>query len=780
MSTRPSHPHADPYQQAPLLDAGATAERSQAEQQRTSNSTSERSTRAYDVNIPTPAQERLATLNLNRLNHGMYALMMFLMILLVTVIHSQLFRNLKKYHKSIDIAKISEMGRRGLIFDRNKYVLATDELTYLASLQLRDYTSEELKQVYRMLPTLTDTEQKGMEKLKRMINLPPEQRDSYLRLALHVEADRAKIIRERLPMVSLNRQYRRVYTKGDLAGPVLGYMSIQATNKDGRNGIERAYNQQIRADQITYLAKKDGRGRVFSIGKPPRLNKVSHSLQLTLDMRIQQITESQLKDAVRASEAFGGVAVVMDPHNGDILAMAQAPSYNPNRYFEYPEGFSFSNHAISTVYEPGSTMKPLIVAAAVEEGVLDENTLLPCYGGRFKLGQHVVKDDHACKDEQTTLEMVQNSSNIGAIHVGKKLGVARVYSYLMNFGFGSSVGLGLREEQAGRLDNVTKMATKKAEVKAYNWTYGYGLNATPLQVIRAVSVIANGGYLVTPRLAKGLINEQGEEIEMFKDKSRPRILNKKAVDIATKAMLLVTEKGTGKLARVDGYDVAGKTGTTKKYSPELKKYKKESYLASFVGFVPAQNPRFVIYVLINDPQVGSRYGGSAAGPVFSKIAEEILPYLGVPPSRAQSGSKRDRSRPERSIPLHVERDYQPWWSKDRFLSDHSGLEVVPNLKGLDLPELMSKLKELNATVTLKGSSGRVVSQVPEAGELLRKRHFELHLERPMITEHRVSVPLNLPLNTEQGSRPESDQRAPIPSSLPEKTLTKSTPPPDAL
>jgi membrane peptidoglycan carboxypeptidase len=350
----------------------------------------------------------------------------------------------------------------------------------------------------------------------------------------------------------------------------------------------------------------------------------------------------------------------------------------------------------------------------------------------------------------------------------------------MKFGFGQKTELGLSEEQTGTLPNITKLATKTAEIKAYNWTYGYGLNVTPLQSARAISVIANGGHLVTPRLVKGLLNEQGDLIESFQEHPQRRVVGKRAVDVVTKGMVLVTEKGTGTSARVDGYYVAGKSGTARKYVPEIKDYKKGAYLATFVGFVPAENPRFVIYVLINEPHVGSNGGGAVAGPVFSKIAKEILPYLGVPPTRAHSGSRRDRSRQERSTPLSIERDYQPWWSKDRFLTDQSGLEVVPNLKGLDLPELMSKLKELNATVTLKGGSGRVVSQLPEAGELLKERHFVLHLERPRITEHQVSAPAGATTGVATGAVGGDDQSVPEENTLPDSPPEDLTLPPDAL
>jgi len=241
------------------------------------------------------------------------------------------------------------------------------------------------------------------------------------------------------------------------------------------------------------------------------------------------------------------------------------------------------------------------------------------------------------------------------------------------------------------------------------------------------------------------LNEDREVIETYRRRRKRRVVGKRATDIVTKGMVLVTESGTSRAARVDGYLVAGKSGTTRKYL-EGEGYRDGSdgaYLSTFVGFVPAEAPRVVIYILVNEPKrVFS--GGRIAGPVFSKIAEEILPYLGVPPTRAQRQSATELRGSERSpVRLTSEVDYQPWWSQDRFLTSDETFEVVPNLKGKDLPALLTALKELGADLTLQGSSGVVVSQLPEAGELLRGKRFTVQLARPMITEHQAYTGSNV-------------------------------------
>lgn len=713
--------------------------------------TVERKTEAYQKGESEQPIKAHTELDIGRLAIAHNLLLVPLLILITAAAKLQLDPKMYARHTNQKKARVVTEGKRGLIFDRNLHVLANNKRTYLASIQARSYTQEELRRVYDELPTfLTELTPERLEKLKAAAEEPdPSKRPSYIPLALHVEADLYEPIRKALPMVTLNKQFRREYPKGDLAGPLLGYMSIRSENIHGQNGLERSYDSILRARDQNWISDRDGKRNPLSISKMiPELETETKSIQLTLDMLIQQITESHLKDAVQASDAVGGVAVVMDPNSGDILAMAQSPSYNPNIYNSYGKEnhqVRFTNHAISSVYEPGSTMKPLVVAAAIEEGVLREDSILPGHGGVFYLGKHRVRDTHPLK-EMTTLELLQHSSNIGAIHVGYRLGIPKLYGYMMHFGLGSITEVGLEQEVPGHLGNITQQSSKRASIVASHWTYGYSLNTTPLQSAQAISVIANGGHLVTPRIVKALLNEDKEVIETYGRRRKRRVVGKRATDIVTKGMVLVTEAGTGKAARVDGYLVAGKSGTTRKYLEEIKGYregKDGAYLATFVGFVPAEAPRVVIYVLINEPK-NIHSGGKIAGPVFSKIAEEILPYLGVPPTRAQRKSSKDSAPTDRSpVKLTTEVDYQPWWSQDRFLTSDETFEVVPNLKGKDLPALLTTLKELGADVTLQGSSGIVVSQLPEAGELLRSKRFTVQLARPMITEHQAYTGSNV-------------------------------------
>lgn len=707
--------------------------------------TVERKTEAYQKGEVEAPRKVHTELELGRLAFAHNLLVIPLLCLITEAAKLQLDPKMSTRHQNQKKARVVTEGKRGLIYDRNLHVLANNKRTYLASIQARSYSQEELMKVYQDFPKFVpEILPERLEKLKEAAEEPiAENRPSYILLALHVEAKDYHEIRKALPMVTLNKQFRREYPKGDLAGPLLGHMSVRSENIHGLNGIERSYDSILRARDQDWISERDGKRNPLSISKMiPELETETKSIQLTLDMLIQQITESHLKDAVQSSDAVGGVAVVMDPNNGDILAMAQSPSYDPNQYYSYKKDnhqIRFTNHAISSVYEPGSTMKPLVVAAAIEEGVLNEDSILPGHGGFFYLGKHKVRDTHPTK-EMTTLELLQYSSNIGAIHVGYRLGIPKLYGYLMQFGLGSTTEIGLDQELAGRLGNITQMPPKRASIIGSHWTYGYGLNTTPLQSAQAISVIANGGQLVTPRIVKALLNEEGEVIETYGRRRKRRVVGKKATDIVTKGMVLVTESGTGRPARVDGYLVAGKSGTTRKYLPEIKGYREGldgAYLSTFVGFVPAEKPRVVIYVLINEPK-SVHSGGKIAGPVFSKIAEEILPYLGVPPTRAQSKSQKNTKRYDQSsVKLTSEVDYQPWWSQDRFLTSNETFEVVPNLKGQDLPTLLNTLRELDADLTLQGTSGVVVSQLPEAGELLRSKRFTVQLARPMITEHQA-------------------------------------------
>ncbi len=647
-----------------------------------------------------------------------------------------------KLQQQQQLSHIKQLGWRGVIFDRNGHVLANTVRTYLLDIQPRKVSAENLRLVARRLPELVSgVDLNLMRTLEEWSLLPEEQRPAYKRLFRHATPEeRAKVFRELGRFVNSLELQKRVYPKGDLAGSLIGHMPINSDfTRQPIRGVERSYEALLRGVDRDITTARDSKLKSLQVDKmiPDEPMKGS-SLKLTIDMRIQQITEAHLNDCVRDMSAISGVAVVMDPNNGDILAMAQSPSYDPNRYNTYPaeeHAMRFSNHAIEAMYEPGSTIKPILVAAALNEKVVGPETMFSGMGGAYTLGRFRVTDTHPLK-EMTTLEVIQHSSNVGAIQIATLLGRANYYNYLIRFGFGASTEVGLEKELSGRLRNITDNKNQSSVVLG-SWSYGYGFSATPLQMAQSMSVIANGGNLVGSRVVREILHDSGE-VEELSPLLRRRVVRESVTKTVTQALVSVVEAGTGKRARVDGYVVAGKTGTTKKFQSSTNSYSSTSVLTSFLGFAPAEAPRFVVYVIIDEPKnLPKPSGGLVAAPVFAKIAKEVLPYLGVPPTRAQQSSAHSTSRAVSSrASSEVTIDYRPWWSKDRFFrSDASQEELVPDLKGKDFPSMLAALKELRADVEISGS-GVVVSQTPEAGELLpRGRRFKVQMERPAVVRH---------------------------------------------
>ena len=696
---------------------------------------------AQPEDLPPPPARRVG-LNVSRLAYFHNMLIFFMVIILGgRALYLQgISREYQHSREKQKSSHIKQLGWRGVIFDRNDHVLANTVRSYLLDIQPHKVTAEGLLKVARRLPEIIPgVDMEIMRSLEAWSRLPEAERPTYQRLFRHATPDeRALVVRDLGKFVNAHKLQKRVYPKGDLAGALIGHMPINSDyTLEPIRGVERSYEALLRGVTRHRTVERDSNQKILQVDKMlPDEPMRGSSLRLTIDMRIQQITEAHLNDCVRDMNAKSGVAVIMDPYNGDILAMAQSPGYDPNVYNSYPSeehAQRFSNHAIESMYEPGSTVKPLLVAAALNEKVVNADTMFSGMGGAYNLGGHTVSDTHALR-EMNTLEVIQHSSNVGAIQIATLLGRSNYYNYLIRFGFGASTEVGLEKELPGRLSNITDTKQKgQASVVLGNWSYGYGFSATPLQMAQAISVIANGGNLVAPRIVREILHDSGE-VEPFPVTIRRRVVRESVTKTVTQALVSVVEAGTGKRARVDGYVVAGKTGTTEKFQNNT--YKSGAFLTSFIGFAPADRPRFAAYIIIDDPKHES-YGGTVAAPVFSKISKEVLPYLGVPPTRAQKESPQLPTRsfsPRGSSEVTI--DYQPWWSKDRFFrSDMSQEELVPDLKGKDFPGMLAALKELSADVEISGS-GVVVSQTPEAGELLpRGRRFKVQMERPAVVRH---------------------------------------------
>lgn len=673
---------------------------------------------------------RLADLNLSVVAWFSHSFLIIVSLFLIRACDLQLVED--HYSKKLSrqrTAVVRHQAIRGDILDRNSQVLAQNVKTYRIAADPSMLSPQQIEELLTGLPKIfpkIDVEQVRA----RLSN--QRRRDALLwRHATYDEYQEVKKLTN--TFIGTTESTRRIYPKGELAGPLLGFVSIikDHLSSEGRAGIEQAYDWALSGEELVYESQRNGLGRIAPVsGDLLHRPTDGRTLMTTIDMRLQQITEAYLSEQVKEMEAIKGVAVVMDPNNGDILAVAQVPSYDPNRYFEFPRE-NHHNFFISSQAEPGSTMKPFLVAAALNENVVSMNTRFSGMGGQFKLGRFTIKDSHSVED-MSTLEIIKYSSNVGAIQLAQLVGKHSFYSYLKNFGFGELTQIRLSGEASGKVYELKDWNP----VNLGTMSYGYGISVTPIQMVQALSVIANGGELIAPRVVRAITNKAGEIEEEFPVRRVRRVISSRVAQQVTQGMMMVTQAGgTAPAARVHGYQVAGKTGTAHKagqggYS--------EAVVASFMGFVPAERPRLAIYISIDEPKK-EKYGGKVAAPVFAKIVSEALPFLGVPPDDSIQGSsqaRQDQSRraktQEPETPLVKELDHTPWWSKDRFLMRATDDMVVPDVKGLNLVTALERLKVFGLDVTVKGS-GIVTSQSPESGELLPAHdRIELTLEQPSL------------------------------------------------
>jgi cell division protein FtsI/penicillin-binding protein 2 len=436
---------------------------------------------------------------------------------------------------------------------------------------------------------------------------------------------------------SLEKSARRRYASPELASHVVGYTIIKelqhgnySYDKEvGAFGVEKALEPILAGKDGHRTSMTNARGLLItpepSVTMPPRSGM---NVQLTLDMEIQSIIQEELLAGIKEHAAPRGCVIVMDPHTGGILGLANYPSFHLNTLDNIAtNGINF---ATQMVYEPGSTFKAIAAAGALNEKLITPNTPVYCHNGFYKQGSLELKDHHPY-GSLTTEWVVGKSSNIGIYKIASQLGMQRFYQYVRDFGFGAKTGVPLSGEVKGYFresDNPTTFSSM---------TFGYAVNVTPLQVACAYSAIANGGKLLKPQLLQAVIANDGTPIERMQPEVVRQVISADASTKLRQCMTsVVTKQGTASQAAVPGYQVAGKTGTAQKYNVETKKYFKNRYTVSFAGMLPAQKPAFVCVVVVDDPQTDkvARYGGTIAGPIFAKAAERIARHMHLTPTEA--------------------------------------------------------------------------------------------------------------------------------------------------
>jgi cell division protein FtsI (penicillin-binding protein 3) len=420
----------------------------------------------------------------------------------------------------------------------------------------------------------------------------------------------------------MDHEARRYYPNQQLAAHVLGFANV-----DGRGieGLELSLDEQLRGTVASVPAIRDRRGRVvFSEQLLDGSSQQGTDVYLTIDKTIQTIAERELELAVRTFEARAGSVVVMDPTTGELLAVANFPTYNPNDPGRYDPAHR-RNRAVTDYFEPGSTVKPFTVAGALAAGTVRTDQLIDCEDGAMQVAEYTIHDSTPY-GELTPAQILAHSSNIGTAKIGSSMGRAGLFRTYRRFGFGERTDIPLPGEASGILRHYRRWY----EMDAATISFGQGMSSTNLQLASAMSAIANGGQLMRPILVRRTADPGGNATEDTVPQVRRRVVPRAVARLVGDMLTAVTgPDGTGAEAAIEGYLVAGKTGTAQKADYVHGGYAQDQWLASFVGFVPAQDPRLVISVIIDEPVI-AYYGGAVAGPVFRRVGEASLRHLGVP------------------------------------------------------------------------------------------------------------------------------------------------------
>jgi cell division protein FtsI (penicillin-binding protein 3) len=491
--------------------------------------------------------------------------------------------------------------------------------------------------------------------------------------------------------------WRRFYPRDALAGQVLGFSGIDS---QGLEGVELAYDKYLRGASESLSVDRDARGRrMLTEGAWQPLPRQGAKVELTIDASLQQVAESELNAAVVQRRAAAGAAIVMDPATGEILALANVPRFDPNQVgVSTPE--QWRNRVIADTYEPGSTMKAILAAAALEAGVVRPDDRVYCENGHYAVGRRVVHD-HQRYGWLTFAEIIKHSSNIGAAKIGERLGAARFGAALKSFGFGKPT----RSDLPGEVPGLVSPSEKWAHINLVTTSFGQGIAVTPLQMVRAYAAIANGGKLMRPYIVRRVIAPDGSVLREEKPEVVAQPVSAQTASIVTDLLRGVVEGGTGTNARIDGVPVAGKTGTAQKVDGKTGRYSARDRMSSFIGYVPADAPRLVILVVIDSPRTAT-YGGTVAAPVFRAVAEFGLDRLGL--RVAAAPAPRDDAAIGRLN----------WSPKD---ADRG----MPSFIGLSMREALVQAARAGWDVQVTGS-GFVVAQDPPPGtQTATNRKLEL-------------------------------------------------------
>lgn len=501
-------------------------------------------------------------------------------------------------------SRVVEMNAdRGMITDRNGQILAISSpvASVYADPKVIKITSEQLKQLSNLLETdVAEIEHRIKRESSRFVYLKRQ-----------VVPDVAeRIMKLKIPGIYLAHESKRYYPEGEFAAHVLGFTDI---NDEGQEGVERGWQETLAGELGHRRVIKDNKGRIIEDIEKIRMPKQGQNLILSIDRRIQYRAHAELKEAVQINKAKAGSIVVLDAQTGEILALTNLPVYNPNRRSTISSE-RIRNRALIDTFEPGSTLKPFTVAIAMEVGMVNSNTVMQTSPGTLRVGRKTIRDVNN-KGELTVAQVIQQSSNVGTAKIALSLAPQTMWEMFNRSGFGMLTNSGFPGEASGILRSYNSWRP----IEQATMSYGHGISTSLMQLARAYTIFTSGGELKPVSLLKQNMPIMGQ-----------RVISRDTA-LAMNHMLEMATKpgGTAPLAQINGYRVAGKTGTAHKLING--QYAQKHYISTFVGYAPASNPRLIIAVMIDEPSAGKYFGGAVAAPVFNKVMTSALRILNIPP-----------------------------------------------------------------------------------------------------------------------------------------------------
>ena len=613
---------------------------------------------------------------------------------------------------------IETTAQRGTLVDRQGRELARSiqtESVFVDASKLED--AGDVKCVTAQLASVLKIEEKS---IARKLEEARTKNSKFVWVARRLPAEQASRIRGwGLPGVNFRSEPQRFYPNGSIAAHVLGFVGIDGM---GLGGVEQFYNAKITGEPGRLFLEKDSDGNSYESFEIP--GKPGQTIVLTLDHSIQYRAEQSLLAAVAKSRAKSGTAIVLDPRTGEILALANAPTFDPNKPGDArPE--ARANWALQNIYEPGSTFKIVSFSAAIEKGLVRPDDRIDCQMGGITVAGRRIRDHHAF-GSLTITEALAKSSNVAAIKLGLRVGDPTMYEYITRFGFGSRTGIELPGETPGLLRPVSRWQQSSIGSIAI----GQEIGVTPLQMAAAFGALANDGVRMAPHLVREIRTPTGTTVYQANPEQR-RVVNAETARALRRMLESVTLNGTAKLAQLNGYTAAGKTGTAQKIDPKTKTYSHTKHVASFVGFAPVENPAVVIIVVIDEPG-GAYHGGDVAAPVFRDIAEQIVPDLGiapdtylklpdglvaetaepVAPARAMEEKLENDAARRATLPSVAGRDSRG--GEVVYAVANNGFILMPDLSGRSVRDVARTCTQLGLRIEARGE-GRVTGQNPAPG-----------------------------------------------------------------